>query len=73
MKMHEWVGKVIYWEFCKRLNFAYANKCCKYKTESVPENERHKILWDFEIQINYYILARRQDLILINKIIIYLT
>ena len=34
-----------------------------HKIESVLENEMHKILWDFEIQIQ----ARRLELVLINK------
>ena len=33
-----------------------------YKQESVQENETHKILWDFEIQANHRIPARRLDL-----------
>ena len=38
-----------------------------HKPESVLENEIHKILWDFEIQTDHLILARRPDLQLINK------
>ena len=37
------------------------------KPESVLENETHKILWDFEIQMDYLIHARRPYLVLINK------
>ena len=33
----------------------------------VRENDTHKLLWDFNIQTNHLILARRQDLIIINK------
>ena len=35
--------------------------------ESVLENERHKLLWDFEKQTDYLILTRRPDLIIVNK------
>ena len=35
--------------------------------ESVLENEKHKILWDFEIQTDHLILARRPDLVIVNK------
>ena len=35
--------------------------------EYVPENETHKLRWDFEIQTDHLILARRPDLIIINK------
>ena len=33
----------------------------------VRENETHKILWDFEIQINNVIPARQPDLVIVNK------
>ena len=45
---HDWVGKVIHWELCKRLKGDQTTKCYKHKSESVQENETHKILWDFE-------------------------
>ena len=38
-----------------------------HKLESAQENEIHQILWDFEIQREHPILARRLDLVLINK------
>ena len=38
-----------------------------YKQESVPENKKHKILWDFNIQTTHLIPARKPDLVLINK------
>ena len=38
-----------------------------YKPESVLMNETHEILWDFEIQTDHLILARRPDLALINN------
>ena len=38
-----------------------------HKPESILENEMHKILWDFEIQIDHLILARRPDLVIINN------
>ena len=37
------------------------------QTESVLKNEKHKILWDFEVQTDYQVQARRLDLVLINK------
>ena len=38
-----------------------------YNSESVLENETHKLLWDFKIQTDHLISARRPDLIIINK------
>ena len=39
-----------------------------HKPESVQENEMHKILLNFEIQMDDLILARKPDLIIINKL-----
>ena len=33
----------------------------------VQENDTHKLLWDFNKQTDHLILARRPDLIIINK------
>ena len=35
--------------------------------ESVLENERYKILWDFETQMDHLISARRPDQVIVNK------
>ena len=37
------------------------------KPEFVKKNETHKILWNFEVQTDHLILARRSDLFLIKK------
>ena len=38
-----------------------------HKPESIIENEKPKILWDFEIRTDLLIPDRRLDLVLINK------
>ena len=38
-----------------------------YNPESVLENEMHKILWDFEIQMDHLISAWRPDQVIVNK------
>ena len=38
-----------------------------HNEESVLENDTHKLLWDFNIQTDHLISARRPDLIIINK------
>ena len=35
--------------------------------EFLQENETHKVLWDFEIQTDHQIPARRPELVIINK------
>ena len=63
---HDWVGKGIYRELCKRLLMIILTSRYMYKPEFVIENETHEILWDFEIQTDHPIPARRLDLVLIN-------
>ena len=64
---HDWVGKVIQWELCKRFNFDYTNKWYMHNPTSVLENETYKLFWYFEIQTDHLILARRPDLVIITK------
>ena len=45
----------------------YARNWCRHSPARLFENETHKILWDFDIQTDHLISARRSDLILINK------
>ena len=62
-----WVGKVIHWETSKKFKSEYANKWYMHNPALVLENNTHKLLWDFDIQTDYLISARRPDLIIINK------
>ena len=38
-----------------------------HKLESIQENETNKLLWDFEIQADTLIPARRTDSVIFNK------
>ena len=38
-----------------------------HNVESVPENEMHKLLWDFEIQTDQLIQARWPGRVIVNK------
>ena len=64
---HDWVGKVIHWEMCKKFKFDHTNKGYMYNPASILENEIHKLLWDFDIQTDHLISARRPDRIIINN------
>ena len=58
---HDWVRKVIYWEMCKKFKFDHANKWYMHNSAPVLEDDTHKLLWDFEIQTDHLISARRPD------------
>ena len=64
---HDWAGKVIHWEMCKKFQFDHTNKWYMHNPATVLENDSHKLLWDFNIQTDQLIPARRPDLIIINK------
>ena len=51
----------------KKLKFDHTNKWCMHNPAPVLENATHKLLWDFDIQTDHLIPARRPDLIIINK------
>ena len=59
--------KVIHWELCKKFKFDHTNKWYIHNPAPVSENYSHKLLWDFDIQTDHLIPARRPDLIIINK------
>ena len=64
---HNWVGKLINWEMCKKFKFDHTNKWYTHNPAPFLENATHKLLWDFNIQTDLLIPARRRDLIIINK------
>ena len=54
---HDWVGKVIHREMCKKLKFDHVNKSYMYNPAPVLENDSHKLQWDFDIQTDHLISA----------------
>ena len=58
---HDWVGKVIHWEMCKKYKFDYTNKWHTRKPAPVQENNTHKLPWDFDIHTDHLISARRPE------------
>ena len=64
---HDWVGKVIHWEMCKKFKFDHTNKWYMHNPAPVLENDTHKLVWDFNIQTDRLMPARRLDVIIINN------
>ena len=46
---HDWVGKVILWEICKKFKFDHTNKWYIHNQAPVQENCTHELLWDFDV------------------------
>ena len=61
------MGKVIYWELHKKLKFGHTNKWYRLNPAPFLENETHNLIWDFNIQTNHLMSARRPDLLIVNK------
>ena len=64
---HDWVGRVIHWKMCRKFQFDQTNKWYMHNPAPFLENDSHKLLWDFNIQTDLLIPARRPDLIIIKK------
>ena len=62
-----WVGNAIHLELCKKFRFDHTIRWYMHNPESILKNETHKLLWDFKIQTDHLILAKRPDHTIINK------
>ena len=61
------MGKGIHWEMCKKFKFNRTYKWYMHNPGAVLENDTHQFLWDFDIETDPIISARRPDLIIMNK------
>ena len=67
IKGHDWVARKIHWEVCRKIGFDVNEKWYKHEPEKVVENDSWKILWDFTIQTDHAIEARKPDMVIIHK------
>ena len=56
---HDGVDMVIHLKMCKKLKFDHTNKWYMLNPASVLENDSNKLLYDFDIQTNNLISAKR--------------
>ncbi|XP_067931050.1 uncharacterized protein [Watersipora subatra] len=66
-RRHDKVASAVRWSICKKHELPHTEKWYDHRAEAVLENEKVKLLWDFNVQTDKVIEARRPDLILINK------
>mgnify|MGYP001794065188 FL=1 len=64
---HDKVAAAVHWSICKKHGLPHTEKWYDHRAEPVIENEKVKLLWDFNVQTDKVIEARRPDLILENK------
>ena len=66
-RKHDNLGKIVHWKLARKYNFEAGDKWHEHEPESVLGNEDYKILWDFSIQTDHVIKARRPDLVAVDK------
>ena len=66
-RRHDDLGKIVHWKLAGKCNFEAEGKWYKHEPDSVLQNEDYKILWDFSIQTDHVIEARRPDLVVVDK------
>ena len=66
-RSHDNLGKIVHWILARKCNFEAGDKWYEHEPESVLESEDYKILWDFSIQTDHVIEARRPDLVVVDK------
>ena len=64
---HDNLGKIVHWKLARKCNFEAGDNWFEHERESVLESEDYKILWDFSIQTDHVIEARRPDLVVVDK------
>ncbi len=64
---HDKVAAAVHWSICKKHDLPHTEKWYDHRAEAVIQNDKVKLLWDFNIQTDKVIEARRPDLVLVNK------
>ena len=64
---HDNVARIIHLELCQNKKFVGEEKWYNHKPESVYEDEKVKILWDFNINTDHVIQHRRPDIVVLDK------
>ena len=62
-----WIERRIHWEICRANGIHVKSKWYEHQPEPVIENDFCKLLWDFTVQTDDFITARRPDMIFIDK------
>ena len=66
-RRHDNLEKIVHWKLARNSNFEAGDKWYEHEPESVLENEDYKILWDFSIQTDHVIEARRPNLVVVDQ------
>ena len=67
-RRHDNVAKYIHWLLAEKYGFERATNWYEEKPEGVMESQDLKVLWDFVIQCDRFVQARRPDIVVVDKI-----
>ena len=62
-RRHDNVARVVHWDLLEKCGFSRVDKWFEHQPETVLENNDYKLLWDYNIQTDHQISARRPDVI----------
>ena len=65
------IARIVHLELCQKFGLVGEVKWYNHKPASVVENDRVKILWDFDTQTDYVIQHRRPGIVDISVIVEY--
>jgi hypothetical protein len=65
---HDKVAAILHWRLCKKFSIPVERDWYRHTIQPVVENSSVKILWDFAIQTDKVIQARRPDIVVIDKV-----
>ena len=67
-RRHDLASRRVHWDVCEKYGIEVKDKWYQHEPGSVIENDRCKIfLWDFTVQTDHIIQARRPGMIVIDK------
>ena len=61
------IARIVHLELCQKFGLVGKVKWFNHKPSIVVENDRVKILWDFNIQTDHVIQHRRPDIVVLYK------
>ena len=62
------VARLIHWSLCAKFDLDRSENSWSHCPPSVIENDRVKLLWDFNIYTDRVISARHPNIVVINKL-----
>ena len=66
-RRHDNVAAAVHWCMCRKYLIPCEDRWYQHRADKVAENEDVKLLWDFQVQTDHVIPARRPDILILKK------